>query len=215
MKNLLCLTLCVAIMMLACSKKHVTPTTGPITIAGKAYNTTVIGNQTWTTENYDGPGGTANSQEANIGKFYLLSEIQSIPLPSGWRIPTQADFIGLLKSQGLTTTYDYGSVISDSAGSQHMRAITEWGIAGDNKSGFNALPSGDYDTSMFEDTTQITRFWSSTPATNFGSTPYQWTLYLTGYVLTIAGQSSNMQGASVSQAQILNYGYNIRFVKDN
>ncbi|MDB5154527.1 MAG: hypothetical protein JWR54_3278 [Mucilaginibacter sp.] len=91
MKKTLTLFSCVLILLSACSKKS-TPALNPlasVTISGKAYGTIIIGSQTWTTQNYDGPGGVANAQESSVGKFYLSSELSSIELPTGWRIPIE------------------------------------------------------------------------------------------------------------------------------
>jgi uncharacterized protein (TIGR02145 family) len=185
MKPYLYLTFIIATIFIGCTKKKAdAPTTPTVTINGTSYPTVVIGSQTWTTQNYDGPGGVANAYEASIGKFYLLSELQSIKLPVGWRLPTQADFIGLLKLQGTTTVNSYGEVIADSTVATHIMANSKWSIPGDDKSRFDVLPSGEYDIySSFNSETDEAKFWSSTSDTIAGTTQ-QWVLQVTGYDYT-------------------------------
>lgn len=219
MQGQLKLLFIVSILLTACTKKHnpapVTNIKGSVNINGITYSTIVIGHQIWTSQNYDGPGGAGNAQEAGIGKFYLLSELQSIKLPSGWRIPTQADFISLLKLNGSTTVNDYGEVIADSTVTKHLMATSEWPIIGDDKSGFDVLPSGEYATySSFNSTTDEAKFWSSTSATIDGTTQ-QWVLQVIGYDYTTNPQQVNGQNAYVNLMPQVGYGYNLRFVKDN
>ncbi|MDR3695571.1 FISUMP domain-containing protein [Mucilaginibacter sp.] len=221
MRGQLKLLFIVSILLTACTKKHnptpVTNIKGSVNINGTIYSTIAIGHQIWTTQNYDGPGGVGNAQEASIGKFYLLSEIQSIKLPSGWRIPTQADFISLLQLQGSTTINSYGEVIADSTVAKHLMATSKWSIIGDNKSGFNVIPSGEYSISQsFNSGNDEAKFWSSTSDTIAG-TPQQWVLQVTGYDYTYTANQEviNGQNAYVNMMPQVGYGYNLRFVKDN
>ena len=189
---------------------------GEVIIGGTSYKTIVVGSQTWTSQNYDGPGGTANSQAGSIGKFYLLSEIQSIKLPSGWRIPSRADFVSLLKSQGATSISSSGWIMADSVLTTHLMATSGWAIPGDNKSGFNVLPSGEYYvyTQSFDPGNDEAKFWSSTADTIDGST-FQWVLQVIGYDYKPGPQLINGQNAYVDLMPQKGYGYNLRFVKDN
>src|SRR3990170_7087933 len=71
-----------------------TPDAG-VKIEGKNYPIVVIGTQTWTAVNYDGPGGVPydeNNSKPEYGKYYSKSELTSIALPEGWRIPNQQDY---------------------------------------------------------------------------------------------------------------------------
>jgi len=146
MKLLLFAPIILSIALISCSKKNTpTPkqTISTVNIAGKDYSTIVIGNQTWTTVNYDGPGGITDPSldETVYGKFYTIAESEAITLPAGWRIPTQADFISLLKSQGVVQVTSGGRNELDSSAS-HLRSISNWSKNGDNHSGFNAEPAG-------------------------------------------------------------------------
>lgn len=217
MKNLLYIILILIITLFACSKKGVTPGKETVTINGKVYHTIVIGNRTWTTTNYDGPGGVANAQEASIGKFYLLSEISSIKLPAGWRIPTKADFIELLKSQGSPTINSAGQTVADSTITRYLMAASQWSIPGDDRSGLNILPSGEYATySSFNSKNDEAKFWSSTADTIAG-TSFQWVLHVIGFSYTYSTnpQVIDGQNAYVDLMPQAGYAYNLRFVKDN
>src|ERR1700748_838930 len=99
MKTSLKIIMLATMLIMACSKKSDT-IPNSVTINGKAYNTVVIGKQTLTSVNYDGPGGTVNARvDENVyGKLYQYSELSGISLPSGWRIPDQDDFVALLGS---------------------------------------------------------------------------------------------------------------------
>jgi uncharacterized protein (TIGR02145 family) len=124
------------------------PATGTyITIAGKYYPTVTIGNQEWMAVNYAGTGGMNDSQKPHFGTFYKYMDLKDIPVPAGWRIPSKADYIKLLQSQGLELT-PWESTNGEDVASKKMlgqlMATTGWlkqdGYA-TNKSGFNAVPA--------------------------------------------------------------------------
>ncbi|MCR8558144.1 hypothetical protein KXD93_10840 [Mucilaginibacter sp. BJC16-A38] len=222
MRKLFYLSAILFITLVSCSKKNETkPQPALVTINGKVYSTVVIGNQTWTAENYDGPGGTASprNDEATIGKFYLLAELKSITLPAGWRIPTQADFVALIKSQGIITVHNNGVTGLDTLGTRHLRSQNSWGIPGDNKSGFNAQPAGYYNATYaneFPFLNEFAYFWSSTPGTNTVEPPSQCVFYLIGLHTSAAAGFTPVESANVDPTySVLNMGYSLRFVKDN
>ncbi len=116
-----------------------------VTINGTNYPTAVIGGQTWTTMNYDGPGGIANpdEQESIYGKFYKIEEAEAVVLPNGWRVPNQDDFKKLLATQGDTSqSYEGTTKVDTNWCSAFMRSTTFWTLPGDNMSGFNGQPAG-------------------------------------------------------------------------
>jgi uncharacterized protein (TIGR02145 family) len=149
MKQLFFSIAVLSITLASCSKTN--PSTpkqlaNTVNIGGKDYKTVVIGNQTWTTANYDGPTGITDPglDESIYGKFYTIAESQAITLPSGWRVPTQADFIALMKTQGAVNVDSKGKELL-SATVAHLRSSSiDWftSVPGDNKSGFNAQPGG-------------------------------------------------------------------------
>jgi uncharacterized protein (TIGR02145 family) len=137
------------IMIIGCSKKHAVSPTTTVAINGTSYPTVVIGSQTWTSVNYDGPGGISlnndPTQDLTYGKFYTVAESQSVQLPAGWRIPTASDFITLHNSVGGKSLAAGQEIVADSAQLKLMSKSGWYGAGGSNTSGFNALPAGYYD----------------------------------------------------------------------
>ena len=84
-----------------CSKKNETKApANTVSIGGDNYNTIVIGTQTWTATNYNGPGGLVG--------LYTIAQATAISLPAGWRLPAKNDFDNLLKLAGGTQdSYGY------------------------------------------------------------------------------------------------------------
>src|SRR5471030_2740805 len=88
----------------SCSKKgDPTPdTTNPnvcsVSINNSTYPTIIIGKQTWTSLNYSGGTATLTTLSAGYGSYYTLAQANAITLPTGWRIPTRADFNNLLSN---------------------------------------------------------------------------------------------------------------------
>lgn len=206
------------LLLASCKKNNPSKSRfGSVTINGRAYQTVVIGAQTWTTENYDGPGGIASPRddEATLGKYYLFAELSAITLPSSWRIPTQTDFVNLLKLQGAITLEYYGGITLDPPAVVHLRAnTTNWKVPGDNQSGFNALPAGNYNSYLhnFPNLNAYATFWSSTPGTNTLQPPSECILVISGYDTP----SEIVQDAVVDPStSVLSQGYSLRFVKDN
>jgi len=152
MKKLLYLA-CIAVTALAgCSKSSnppLTPLPTSVTINGTAYPIVLINGQTWTTVNYNGPGGV-NYDDSLVntpadGKLYTVAEAQAINLPAGWHLPTAADYNQMLQSLGgneLGTTGNY-SVTQNVA--VQLMSTTGWtGTEGNDNIGFNARPVGYY-----------------------------------------------------------------------
>lgn len=168
---------------------------------GNTYTTVTIGTQTWTVENLrttkynDGSSitlvtdsaqwsglstaaycfydnNTSPSEQEKWGSLYNWYSIDAGKLaPTGWRIPTQADWNTLkayLKDNG------YGDKLSaDNTGSS-IASNTDWSagndqcdvgtnISANNSTGFSALPSGQRSTNgSFEWITMQGTWWSST-----------------------------------------------------
>lgn len=119
------------------------PQTGTVLISGKEYPTSTIGNQVWTTANYDGPGGIAyktGSEKPEYGRYYTLEEAKAISLPGGWRLPTLQDYVALAESQGVVFT---NLRATGQETIKKLTSTTNWRIVrGTNASGFNAHPAG-------------------------------------------------------------------------
>ncbi len=124
------------------------PATGTyVEIAGKYYPTVNIGEQEWMSVNYAGTGGMHDSSKPHYGTFYKYMDLQEIPIPEGWRMPTKQDYIHLLKSQGLVLNAwesTNGEDLQSKKLLGQLMATTDWlkqdGYA-TNQSGFNAMPS--------------------------------------------------------------------------
>ena len=144
--------------------------TGSLTDAdGNVYKTVRIGNQYWTTENLrvtkytDGTSiGTDLKFYNNItdaaakkkwGGIYSLNAATSSKLaPTGWKVPSRADWDTLQKYL-ISHGYNYDGTTTGNKIAKSMAATTDWdttsevgGIGNDlslnNASGFSALPGG-------------------------------------------------------------------------
>jgi len=149
MRNLFYLCSILFITFGSCSKKKDTPKPSQVTIGGQAYNTVIIGSQSWTTKNYDGPGGVFyNNDAANVtiyGKLYTFAEASSIALPSGWRLPTADDFKLLYTYEGGQLQYQFDTPLHPDLGLVKLMSSTGWAETyGTNSSGFNAVGGGWY-----------------------------------------------------------------------
>jgi uncharacterized protein (TIGR02145 family) len=128
--------------------------TNSVMVSGTAYPTVHIGGKTWTSLNYNGPGGLYNTAYAEWGgeihgKLYTPEEAAQIVLPAGWRIPTSKDYLSLLIARGATLNSD--STYSTSlAVVQSLMTPTGWQESGGNNySGFSAVPTGFYHQETF------------------------------------------------------------------
>ncbi|MDB4918813.1 FISUMP domain-containing protein [Mucilaginibacter sp.] len=219
MRKLLYLPAILFITLISCSKKNETKHQALVTINEKVYSTVVIGNQTWTAENYDGPGGTASTRndEAAIGKYYTLEEMQALTLPAGWRVPSEADCITLLKSQGTLIWEDEYGALLDSVSSKYLRSTTGWYLPGTNKSGFNALPAGKYQAfaNEFQDYKSTANFWTTT--IGIPEDAQTWFIMdFSGFYDSYGTGGAPNSYARVSSSRLVEpYGYSLRFVKDN
>ena len=117
--------------------------TGEVNINGKTYTTVKIGNRVWTSANYAGQSGmeySGNPLKPEYGRYYSFSEMQEIRLPSGWRIPTEADFRNLTTTLGIVFQ---GDTVSKPELIKKLSSKTNWlYVQGNNESGFNAFPGG-------------------------------------------------------------------------
>jgi uncharacterized protein (TIGR02145 family) len=141
MKKIIFLCFIAVTVLYSCSKKS-EPNPGPdsIVIEGTAYPTVAIGTMTWTSQNYDGPGGVYYNNNASNsrtnGKLYTFSEANAVQLPAGWRLPNQND-------------YSYLIYMARSSGHALM-SKSGWTIGGGIDSlGFNAIPVGYEKEGMF------------------------------------------------------------------
>jgi uncharacterized protein (TIGR02145 family) len=135
-----------AVSAVACKKTDNKPTEDapavPVTIGGRTYPTVKIGTQTWTTVNYDGPGGVpydAQNTKPAYGKYYTNAEMKAIVAPTGWHVPTMDDFRKLAATAGI----QFNVNTDNTEAIRKLTAKTGWlNVQGTNVLGFNAHPAG-------------------------------------------------------------------------
>ena len=124
------------------------PATGTyVKIGSQYYPTATIGGQVWMSVNYAGSGGISDSDHPTYGTYYRYLDLGSVQIPAGWRIPTRADYVALLASQGLALDR-WNSTDPEDLPSKRklgqLMAVGAWkkqdGYA-TNSSGFGAVPS--------------------------------------------------------------------------
>lgn len=186
--------------LVACKDKEeiVSPAQG-VFIDGKEYPTMQIGSQLWTVTNYEGEGGVSYDSEnsrPHYGKYYTQAELAAIPLPEGWRIPTQQDYLQLTQHYGIAVP-SYGAHTESIKG---LTATTHWNhVPGTNTTGFNAYPAGYAFGALSPSEGDIAEFWTSE-----------------GITLSIQ-EAADLASLRISFYQSDNspdFRFNVRFVKD-
>jgi len=161
-------------------------------IRGGTYNWVTIGTQTWMAENlnYDASGSKCyNNDPANCAKYGRLydwatamdnsasssanpSGVQGV-CPSGWHLPSDAEWDTLMTAVGGTST----------AGTK-LKAADGWNLysgvpVGTDDYGFSALPGGSgLSSGDFESVGKYGFWWSSTELN--ASIAYYWDMYYNG-----------------------------------
>jgi uncharacterized protein (TIGR02145 family) len=183
------------VFALSCKKKdsnttnstNTTPVAGTVTdYDGNTYKTISIGTQVWMTQNLkvkhynNGTAITysagsvstgaycyyATFDTAKYGLFYNFYAISGGTLaPTGWHVPTSADWTTLINYLGGTSAA--GGALKESGTSDWMAPNT----GATNSSSFNALPGG-YSNGTMNDITQDGNFWSSTASGSSASYLY-------------------------------------------
>ncbi|ARK12880.1 FISUMP domain-containing protein [Fibrella sp. ES10-3-2-2] len=133
-----------------------------VRINGDTYPVRLIGSQRWTTINYRGPGGIpfgTGTQKPIYGRYYTYAEVKAITLPPGWRLPTEADWISLIESQGIVL--EQNSARKQEA-VKKLLSTTNWrSLPGTNASGFDAHPAGYSTENMPPQDGDIAEFWAA------------------------------------------------------
>ncbi|MFD0794013.1 FISUMP domain-containing protein [Mucilaginibacter litoreus] len=220
-RTLLTLSLLCTILF-SCSKKNENNPSASLELNGRSYPTVKIGSQTWTTMNYDGPGGIASprNDEYDYGKYYSEKEMLAIKLPDGWRVPSKEDFVKLMKSQGELTIDVPEVTATDADGAKVLKAASSWYLPGDNSSGFNILPGGYYQSfsKEFLEYKGMAYFWTTTSGPALSIDPnYYYCFRVSGRYSSPGTGSEPETGAEVRDMTTGDnvIWYNIRFVKDN
>jgi uncharacterized protein (TIGR02145 family) len=179
--------------------EEITFTTKIADADGNLYNTIKIGNQVWMAENLkttkyndntaiplvtDNTAWTtlttaayswADNNEAQYkdlyGAFYNWYAVETAKLcPSGWHVPTDADFKTLEISLGMTQEQADAVEWRGTDQGKKMKNTTGWltGGNGTNTSGFSAMPSGyrAYATGTSDNLGTLCYWWTATQSTN-------------------------------------------------
>ena len=211
----------------SCSKKSdptpdtTNPNVGSVSINGTPYPTIIIGNQTWTSLNYGGGTATLTTLTAGTGSYYTLAQANAITLPTGWRIPTRADYNNLL-SNFTTTKNSLGDYVGDisvaralaDTGNFHSLASFDLSMKATNSSGFSAYPGGEYDITnkVLNDNVIAGAFLTSSTGTQ-NSLTVGYFFGITSDGVAIASAQSGYFGGIDYNANP--FAYSLRFVKDN
>jgi len=146
---------------------------GSVTCGGQTYRTVNIGDQVWFAENLNYNSGTGNSSCydglasncTTYGRLYDWSTALTV-CPSGWHLPSQAEWQTLLSAIGGAGGY----------GGRMLKATSGWnnGGNGDDNFGFSALPGGYFD-SAFRNVGNTGTWWTATELGN--NAIYRYILY--------------------------------------
>jgi uncharacterized protein (TIGR02145 family) len=222
MKQLIFLACITSAILFSCSKKSNPAPQQPsntVTINGTTYSTVVIGNQSWTTVNYNGTGGinynNSSTNNSTYGKLYTLAEAKAISLPSGWRLPTEADATTLLTYLGATGNSNIG-IDGDSTVAIKLKSKSAWTLTqGNNNSGFNAYPAGDENNGTYELLGEVTEFWTS--SVDSYNDQYIFGIYndseANGNYAPIIKNDTGMD--YIPTGNVSTFRMSLRFVKDN
>ena len=130
----------------------------------KPYKWVKIGEQIWMAENLnynasdsrcygDNSGGDSQGNCAKYGRLYDWATAMANVCPSGWHLPSDADWDKLIKTVGGLSTVG-----------KHLKARDGWNIsgAGTDDYGFSALPGGNgYSGGSFYGVGYYGNWWSS------------------------------------------------------
>jgi uncharacterized protein (TIGR02145 family) len=174
--------LLMAIAVLFIATSSVAQVTGTFTDSrdGKAYKTVTIGTQTWMAENLnfntnfsgningtDSWCNTIDDMCVTYGRLYTYEAAKKYACPSGWHLPSDADWKTLIDFLG-----------GEKIAGNKLKSTTAWKIsekdtAITNSSGFTALPGGWGQEGMLNSKKVTFSFpgtegcwWSSTPDPN-------------------------------------------------
>jgi len=187
--------------------------TSTITYAGQTYNTVLIGSQCWFKENLNIgtriAGSSNQSDNSTIEKYcyndntsnecdtygglYQWNEAMQYTTtagaqgicPTGWHIPTQAEF----------------QTLKSAVGNDGNKLLAVGQGGGTNTSGFSALLGGcrDFSTGAYVNLSSIAFFWSST-------------VFISGFSYYM-DLKNNTSLITITNTDI-NYGFSVRCLKD-
>jgi uncharacterized protein (TIGR02145 family) len=190
------------------------PSTFTDTRDGKIYKTVQIGSQVWMAENLNYATGKSrcydnNSSNCNVyGRLYDWETAKNA-CPSGWHLPTVAEWKNLIKF--LDPTADTTQCCGNTAGGKMKSMGTQYwqspNADATNSSCFSGLPGGDCyfssdgSSASFNLIGEYGYWWSSTDGG--GTSNYAW-----AYILSSGSNGFPQKGASKL------YGHSVRCLRD-
>ncbi|MGB4773924.1 MAG: FISUMP domain-containing protein [Daejeonella sp.] len=213
--KLVFLILFVCLIISACKKDKpsgsIANSKESVMINGISYPVITIGNQKWTTKNYNGAGGIDDQavNNPNYGKIYTQSEaiIASQSLTDGWRLPTVQDYKTLLLHEGGSEIQSPFFALIGGESARKFRSTTGWvNVQGTNLNGFNAYPIG---KSYSADADHFSTFWTATLSGSEGS----YFKLQEPYKQSKEPYGENVEGGTIYFAPLSLKCY-VRFVKD-
>jgi uncharacterized protein (TIGR02145 family) len=194
-----CLLLFSIVTLENCDDESPNSSLQQITIGGKQYPYVEIGNQFWTSANYEGPGGVsydALNTRPEYGKYYSKTELDAIVVPEGWRIPTLEDYSQLAQYYGVPVP----SKLTHGEAIKALISTTNWNNAeGTNASGFNAYPANYIFRDAHPIEGDIAEFWTANGET---------------FSIQEAGTDLSSLRITLYLTDSPDYRFNVRFVKD-
>jgi len=128
---------------------------------GTEYCITTIGTQIWMTDNLEYASdsnayinvSSPRTVNAVYGRLYTFNEANQV-CPNGWHLPTDEEWKILERALGMSAVEADGVNERGTNEGGQLKSIEGWnssanvGVAGTNSSGFNALPSGEWNPSF-------------------------------------------------------------------
>lgn len=127
---------------------------------GQSYQLTKVGDMIWMAENfrYELEGSLASEKNIEYGRFYTWEQAITA-CPKGWHLPTNEEWDELFNAFG-----------GRAAAAPALKSSEGWhqNNNGDNRSGFNAYPAGEYqaERKAFWNQEYYAHFWSATDLSN-------------------------------------------------
>lgn len=199
---------------------------------GNLYNTIKIGDQLWMTENlkttkyndnseiplvadntewsllstpgYSWPGNNEALYKDLYGAYYNWFSVETGKLcPTGWRVPTDADYKALEISLGMTQVQADASDWRGTDQGNKLKNTTGWDINGNgtNTSGFTALPAG-------------VRYYGSGETLGLGLLTYFWTSISDTESMAVYRRLDADNAAVFRKSTSKKAGKSVRCVKD-
>jgi uncharacterized protein (TIGR02145 family) len=118
------------------------------------------------TDAYCWYGGSIDNKELYGALYNWYAASNANICPTGWHLPTDAEFKNLEMALGMTPEQADGSSWRGTDQGTRMKSESGWASDGNgtNSSGFNAVPAGyrNYDGGPFENAGKVAYFWTST-----------------------------------------------------